>query len=79
MRDVFVIYQKEVGNMAGEKALTAELQKKVLVEKLWLAYFNQYLYEQKIITESERNRISLKIESRKAPTSGSKKMGNFAQ
>lgn len=65
--------------MAGEKALTAELQKKVLAEKLWLAYFNQCLYEQKIITEAERNRISMKIESRKVPTSGSKEKGDFAQ
>lgn len=65
--------------MAGEKSLTAEQQRTALAEKLWLAYFNQYLYEQKIITEAERNRISLKIECRKAPTSRSKEKEDYAR
>lgn len=58
--------------MAGEKALTAEQQRKNLAEKLWLVYFNQYLYEQNIITETQRNRLALQIESRRASTSGTK-------
>lgn len=65
--------------MAGEKSLTAEQQRKTIAAKLWLAYFNQYLYEQKIITEAERNRISLKIECRKAPTSRSKEKEDYAR
>ena len=63
--------------MAGEKVLTAEQQQKSLAEKLWLAYFNQYLYEQNLITEAQRNRIALKIESRRASTSSVKEKGNY--
>ena len=65
--------------MAGEKALSAEQAKESLVEKLWLAYFNQYLYEQNIITETERNRMFLKIESRRATTSGTKDKGDYVR
>ena len=65
--------------MAGEKALITEQQKKSLTEKLWLAYFNQYLYEQRMITETQRNRMALRIESRKAPTLGSKERRDYAR
>lgn len=65
--------------MAGEKALTTEQQKKSLAEKLWLAYFNQYLYEQNIITETQRNRLALQIESRRASTSGTKDKRDYAR
>lgn len=65
--------------MAGEKALAAEQQRKNLAEKLWLAYFNQYLYEQNIITETQRNRLALQIESRKASTSGTKEKREYGR
>ena len=52
--------------MAEKQSSTA--QQKTLVEKLWLAYFNSYLYEMGMITESERNRMIAKIESRKGST-----------
>ena len=65
--------------MAGEKALTTEQQKKALTEKLWLAYFNQYLYEQNIITETQRNRLALQIESRRASTSGTKDKRDYVR
>ena len=65
--------------MAGEKALTAEQQRKSLAEKLWLVYFNQYLYEQNIITETQRNRLALQIESRRATTSGTKDKGDYVR
>jgi len=65
--------------VAGEKALTAERQKKSLAEKLWLAYFNQYLYEQNMITETQRNRLALQIESRRATTPGTKDKGDYAR
>lgn len=65
--------------MAGEKALTTEQEKKSFAEKLWLAYFNQYLYEQNLITEMQRNRMALKIESRKASTSGTKDKGDYVR
>lgn len=45
--------------------LSPEQQRKELAEKLWLHYFNRTLFEQGIITESERNRMSVMIESRK--------------
>lgn len=63
--------------MAGEKGLTEEQQRTSLAEKLWLAYFNQYLYEQSVITEVQRNRLALKIESHKASTPGSKVNGDY--
>lgn len=56
--------------MAERKAITAEQQRVSLSERLWLAYFNSYLYEKGMLTESERNKIILKIESRKGSTSG---------
>jgi len=42
-----------------------EFEKKDLSERLWLAYFNAYLYEHGIITESERNRMAVAIQIRK--------------
>ena len=65
--------------MAGENLQTTEQEKKSLSEKLWLAYFNQYLYEQNIITETQRNRLALQIESRRATTSGTKDKGDYAR
>ena len=55
--------------MAKDKTMTVEQQRKLMAEKLWLLYFNQYLYEKNVITESARNRMILKIESRKTPIS----------
>lgn len=40
-------------------------EKQSLTERLWLAYFNSYLYENGLITESERNKMITKIENRK--------------
>lgn len=31
--------------------------------KIWLSYYNRVLYEKGIITERERNRMALKIDS----------------
>ena len=45
-------------------------QQKSIVEKLWLAYFNSYLHKKGMITESERNRMIAKIESRKGSAYG---------
>lgn len=65
--------------MAGEKVLTGEQEKKSLAEKLWLAYFNQYLYERNLITEVERNRLASQIESRRASTSGTKERREYGR
>lgn len=57
--------------MAAEKTATT-LQKRALAEKLWLTYFTQYLFHNNILTESERNRMLLKIESRKGSSAHNK-------
>lgn len=31
--------------------------------KIWLSYYNRVLYEKGVITEQERNRMALKIDS----------------
>lgn len=37
--------------------LTNEQRRKALAEELWLSYFNRFLFEKGLITESERNRM----------------------
>lgn len=54
--------------MADTKSLTSEQHKTALAEQLWLMYFNQYLLENGTITESQRNRMIAKINSRKGST-----------
>ena len=47
--------------MAKQKT-TPEVQKRrELGSRLWLEYYNRTLYEKGLITEQERNRMSLKI------------------
>ena len=54
--------------MAKQK-ITSETQKKrELGSRLWLEYYNRTLYEKGIITEQERNRMALKINSWKGPS-----------
>lgn len=43
----------------------SENEKKSVIEKLWLIYFNDTLYEKGLITETERNRMANKIHARK--------------
>jgi len=50
--------------MADKKKLSAEQQKKLMAEELWLHYFNQSLFMRGVITEAERNRIANMIASR---------------
>ncbi len=54
--------------MAVDKIASTQQQKRILAEKLWLTYFNSYLYENGMLTESQRNRMFLKIENRKGST-----------
>lgn len=56
--------------MAEKKTISAEQRRVSLCERLWLAYFNSYLYEKGMLTESERNKMILKIESRKGSAHG---------
>ena len=50
--------------MADKKKLSAEQQKKLMAEEMWLNYFNQSLFMRGVITEAERNRIANMIASR---------------
>lgn len=43
----------------------SEYEKQSIIEKLWLIYFNDTLYEKGLITETERNRMANKIHARK--------------
>jgi len=49
----------------GEQRHYTEAEKQNVVEQIWLNYFNQTLFEKGLISEKERNRMKLKIESRK--------------
>ena len=65
-------HKKGGGSVATQKTHSMDQQKTTLAEKLWLAYFNSYLYEKGMITENERNRMIMKIESRNRSTCGAK-------
>ena len=43
----------------------SEAEMQGVIEKLWLIYFNDTLYEKGLISETERNRMANKIHSRK--------------
>ena len=47
--------------MAKSKTISEEQKKRDLGSRLWLDYYNRVLYEKGLITEQERNRMSLKI------------------
>ena len=51
--------------MANQTKKSAEQQKQEFAEQVWLTYFNQSLYAQGIITETERNKMQHLINSRK--------------
>ena len=55
-----------------ENVRTKQEQKKLMAEKLWLNYFNQTLYEKGFLTEGQRNRLKLIIDSRKPSAKGTK-------
>lgn len=60
-----------------EKNTSNEEQRISLNERLWLAYFNQYLYENGMLSESQRNKLKNKIDSRKLSVhSNSKSLKN---
>ena len=54
--------------MVENTSLSNEQQKRALAQKLWLAYFNSYLYENGMITEPQRNHMINKIDSREPST-----------
>ena len=44
-----------------------ETEKRQVAENIWLHYFNQELHKRSIITTLERNKMALKIDSRRPP------------
>jgi len=40
-----------------------EQQRKEMAARLWLSYYNRVLYEKGVITEQERCKMALKIDS----------------
>lgn len=61
--------------VGDQKAKMSEQQRKMVAEELWLNYFNRVLYEQGIITESERNRMTTLIANRPRSSYSQKKKG----
>lgn len=55
-----------------DRELSPEQQKTSLAERLWLSYFNQYLFENGIITESQRNKMKNKIDCQNPSASKAK-------
>ena len=45
-----------------------EQQRKEMAAKIWLSYYNRVLFEKGIITERERNKMEVKINSWKMPS-----------
>lgn len=48
---------------AKKKAMTEQKKERVL-EKLWLTYYNDTLYEKGLITEQQRNKMRVMIKTR---------------
>ena len=56
----------------AENVREKQEQKKLMAEKLWLNYFNQTLYEKGFLTEGQRNRLKLMIDSRRPSAKGTR-------
>ena len=52
-------------DLAEKKPLSNEQKRRSAAEQLWLHYYNQTLFDKGLITESERNRMTNKINARK--------------
>ena len=52
-----------VDNKEPKKTMT-EQKKQSVLEKLWLTYYNDTLYEKGLITEEERNKMRIRIKNR---------------
>lgn len=52
-----------VENKEPKKTMT-EQKKQSVLEKLWLTYYNDTLYEKGLITEEERNKMRIRIKNR---------------
>lgn len=50
-----------------ERRSISSAQKKQEAARIWLSYYNRVLYEKGIISEQERNRMTLQIDRRQQP------------
>ena len=50
-------------NKEAKKTMT-EQKKQSVLEKLWLTYYNDTLYEKGLINEEERNKMRIRIKNR---------------
>lgn len=57
-----------------KKVLSAEERERRFAEDAWLNYFNQYLWENGAISESEYKKMTEKIVMRKAKLSSGRKV-----
>ena len=48
----------------AKKPTMTERRRVGVLEKLWLTYYNDTLYEKGVITEDERNRMRVRIKNR---------------
>ena len=51
-----------VDNKEAKKTMT-EQKKQSVLEKLWLTYYNDTLYEKGLITEEARNKMRIRIKN----------------
>ena len=51
----------------AESRPVSSAQKQQEAAKIWLSYYNRVLYEKGIISEQERNRMTLKIDKWQMP------------
>jgi hypothetical protein len=56
--------------MAERNTMSMAQQKNYIAEQIWLHYYNDYLFGKGMITEQERNRLKIKIDSRKPSAYG---------
>jgi len=49
----------------GERNIAREAEKRNVVEKMWLNYYNNTLLEKGLITESQHRKMRVSINSRK--------------
>lgn len=47
-----------------KESLITEQKKEIVLESLWLTYYNDTLYEKGLITESQRNKMRVMIKHR---------------
>ncbi|MCD7760330.1 MAG: hypothetical protein LUH16_00910 [Clostridiales bacterium] len=56
--------------MANPQKGMTEQEKESIIQRLWLTYYNDTLYEKGVITEEERNRMRVAIKTRNTSGKG---------